>query len=228
MSFNDIPIRRKIALVVTITSSAVLLLTGALVILYEYFAFKETLLNHLQSIAQVVANQSTAALTFQDDKAATQNLASLQVEKYIHQACFYLTNGQVFARFPPQSSLSLFPGRPPAEGRRIQNNEIVIVVPVREGQNTPLLGFLFLRSDLAPLYQRIWLYAWIVGLVLLGSLVLGVALSAFFQRRISRPILTLADVAQVVSSRKDYSVRARKTTDDELGTLTDAFNAMLT
>src|SRR5439155_2131121 len=103
-----------------------------------------------------------------------------------------------------------------------------IVVPVREGQNTPLLGFLFLRSDLAPLYQRIWLYAWIVGLVLLGSLVLGVALSAFFQRRISRPILTLADVAQVVSSRKDDSVRARKTTDDELGTLTDAFNAMLT
>jgi signal transduction histidine kinase len=38
----------------------------------------------------------------------------------------------------------------------------------------------------------------------------------------------LADTARMVSDLHDYSVRARKTSQDEIGVLTDAFNHMLT
>ena len=46
-------------------------------------------------------------------------------------------------------------------------------------------------------------------------------------KRISDPILALTQTAQAVSQRGDYSVRAPKLTEDELGMLTDAFNRML-
>src|SRR4030095_12807738 len=47
------------------------------------------------------------------------------------------------------------------------------------------------------------------------------------RKRIFHPILTLTDTARVISERKDYTVRARKYSHDEIGLLTDAFNDML-
>jgi hypothetical protein len=44
---------------------------------------------------------------------------------------------------------------------------------------------------------------------------------------ISGPILELAKVAKVVTEKKDYLLRARRTSDDEVGSMIDAFNEML-
>jgi light-regulated signal transduction histidine kinase (bacteriophytochrome)/HAMP domain-containing protein len=63
----------------------------------------------------------------------------------------------------------------------------------------------------------------VLGFSLLAAYVLATAL----QGRISQPILALAETAKTVSARQDYSVRAPKLGEDELGTLTDSFNQML-
>ena len=60
-----------------------------------------------------------------------------------------------------------------------------------------------------------------------GSLAVAFALSIRVRRRISAPILDLAGTARSISARKDYALRARKTSDDEIGQLTDSFNEML-
>jgi light-regulated signal transduction histidine kinase (bacteriophytochrome) len=73
-------------------------------------------------------------------------------------------------------------------------------------------------------------YRWdagIVALMLIGSLGVARAISAVLQRRVSGPILELADTARAVSVNRDYSVRAKKQGNDELGLLSDAFNQML-
>jgi PAS domain S-box-containing protein len=62
---------------------------------------------------------------------------------------------------------------------------------------------------------------------LFGSILVALVTSNGLQRRITRPILALAEVARAVSERDDYSIRARKLSGDETGLLTDAFNRML-
>jgi signal transduction histidine kinase len=68
----------------------------------------------------------------------------------------------------------------------------------------------------------------IIGAAIIAiSLLAAYLLSKVLQGAISQPILTLAQTARAVSDRRDYGVRAPKTSGDEIGTLTDAFNHML-
>src|SRR3569833_2875533 len=61
-----------------------------------------------------------------------------------------------------------------------------------------------------------------------GAVIAALVLANRLQKRISEPIITIANTARIVSERRDYSVRAPKLSPDELGVLTDAFNEMLT
>ena len=89
------------------------------------------------------------------------------------------------------------------------------------------LGAIYIQSDLEELADRLRQYVSITVVVLLVSLLAGLALSSRLQRLVSEPILKLAATAKAVSSHKNYSVRALKTGEDELGQLIDGFNEML-
>ena len=86
----------------------------------------------------------------------------------------------------------------------------------------------YLESDLQELNTRQRNYLSIGGILLLFSSGLVFLLSSKLQRLISEPISNLSRTARIVSIDKDYSLRADKHGDDELGFLVDSFNEMLT
>src|SRR5690606_27211227 len=63
----------------------------------------------------------------------------------------------------------------------------------------------------------------LVGSVTGLSLLLGWSIT----RTLTRSVRELSIVAEVVYEKNDYTIRAKKTSSDELGLLTDTFNAML-
>jgi methyl-accepting chemotaxis protein len=62
---------------------------------------------------------------------------------------------------------------------------------------------------------------------LLAAIIVASALSPLLRRPITEPILALAEVARRIADKKEYSARAVKRSQDEIGLLTDAFNQML-
>jgi methyl-accepting chemotaxis protein len=87
---------------------------------------------------------------------------------------------------------------------------------------------IFVASDLTELNERLAHYPVIVGGMFAAALLVAFILSTRVQRLVSGPILHLAQVARTVALDKNYSVRAKKHSTDELGQLIDGFNEMLT
>jgi signal transduction histidine kinase/CheY-like chemotaxis protein len=216
--YRNLPVKSKLHLIIMGTLCTALLLAFAAVLLYQHFALYVTMKNDLGILAEIVAANSTAALTFDDPKSAHELLSSLEARRSLHLAIIYNANGKVFA------SYSQAPGGVVAPAHRATDH-LQIVRPIHTaGQN---IGSIYLEADLAELYSQLGHSAAAGLAILLAVALLSLALAAPLQRTISEPIRHLAETATLVSQRKDYAVRALKLTDDDLGKLTDSFNSML-
>ena len=213
--------------VIMLTSSAVIVCTSAAFIAYGLFNFQRNLLQNSETIAQITSANAGAALLFDDDKMSAEILGRLQAQRGILKAALYDKKGQLFARLPATAADGEFPAAPGRDGHNFDFNDksLVIFFPVEEGGKR--VGTLYLKSDLKPMYARMRFYGGIVACVIVAALLIALVLSNWLQKRISEPILELAETAKAVSIKRDFTVRAKKFGHDELGLLTDAFNDML-
>ncbi|HTO03983.1 MAG TPA: ATP-binding protein [Opitutus sp.] len=225
MAFRDLPIRRKLERVILLTSFAVLGLMAAVLLLYELFSYKRSTHRVFSTIAQIIADNSTAVLIYDDRKLAAEIMEGFRAEPEIVLAALYDRNGKLFVGYPADRAADAFPERPGADGIDFDLHEVSLFKPVVEGQNR--VGTLYLWGDLAGMYRRLGVYGLVLLAALAASAVVAFVLSNIFQRLISRPVLELANTARLVSENRDYSVRALKLSNDELGGFTEAFNSML-
>jgi PAS domain S-box-containing protein len=225
ISLSNLPIKRKLMLVIMLTSSFALLLMGSSIIIYERITFRHALAANMNVLAQIIGSNSTAALAFDDPDSAREILGALLAENQVTAAAIYDQNGRIFASFPKHVSSAQVPAHPGPIGHKFDRSHLIMFRPI--SQQGTRLGTIYLQADLGAMYSRFRVYGLLLLFVGVCSTLAAVALSARLQRRISLPILELADAATAVSSRHDYSVRATKHGTDEIGQLTDAFNQML-
>jgi signal transduction histidine kinase/uncharacterized membrane protein affecting hemolysin expression/ActR/RegA family two-component response regulator len=224
--FANRSIQRKQMLIIMLTSSAALLLACAAFVVYESISFRRNMTENLASLASIIGNNSTAALSFNDAETAREILNSLSKEQHIVAACIYDRDGQVFAKYARDPANEDFdPPQPLADGYEFNDKHLMLFQRVLlKGERA---GTVYIQSDLEELSNRFRQYVGIVAVVLLASSLVAFLLSLRLQRVISTPILNLASTAKIVSAEKNYSVRAVKSSQDELGELIDGFNEML-
>jgi signal transduction histidine kinase len=221
---RNVPIRRKLMLIALLTTGGTLLIAGSALILFNVLKFRNEMVTNLSSLADVVARNSTAALSFLDPGAGADTLRSLSARKPIVAAALYDGNRNLFARYQPGPAVD-FPARPGRDGSASIDGGLIVFHPVvLKGKR---IGTVYLRSDLSELTDRIKVQAIAVGAVFLFSGLAAVFLSSGLQRLVSGPVLDLSETAKAVTEKQDYSLRAEKRGDDELGQLVDAFNQML-
>lgn len=224
--WQDISIKRKLTWIIMIASGTALLLVAAGFVTYEMVTRRQNMTRDLSTLAEVIGNESTAALTFDATDRGREILNALSGKKSIVAAALYDQAGHVFARYQADySSPEHFPASPQRAGSRFEGNHLVVFHEIRLKGDT--IGTVYLKSDLKELNERLKRYALIVLLILLASSTITYFLSAFLQRIISGPIFHLVEIAKEVSTEQHYSLRATKHGDDELGQLIDGFNAML-
>ena len=179
----------------------------------QYFNAVEDAEGHLQILADVTAFSIAAPAMFDDAAAATKVLEALRVNPAVISA-----------------QLTTSEEKPLAEYQRVLGIVAVEIkhftIPVRwEGQK---LGELVIDMDVSELNDELFRQIWISLLLTLMS-VLAAGLGVYFMvHRVTNPFRDLSNVAEKIVSDSDYSLRAVDIkTGDEVGSLTGAFNAML-
>jgi PAS domain S-box-containing protein len=224
-SLRNIPMKRKLMLVIVLTSSSVLFLACAGFVAYDAIAIRQHMLQELSAEAATLGDRSRDALRQQDHKSLEGMLSVLRQDLDITCAAVYSTDGKLFASYQRNKGAAV-PAAPPIESHRFDSGILGLSRPIRDGQK--FIGTIYLESSLGGLYEVLSQHVTIAVSVLLVATLFAVMLSAYLQRLVSDPFLKLTQIAHEVIQKKDYSVRASKRGQDEAGQLIDAFNVMLT
>jgi signal transduction histidine kinase len=179
--------------------------------------------------AAVAADRNRAAVSFLDKDRARENLNIYQHNDAISSACLYDSSGALFAGYQSPSSVS---DKCPSDAtgartvmRNIGSDRMAAVEPLRNGRD--VLGSIFLISDTRDIEtyinKIIQISATVTALVLAFTLLV----SLYIQRRISAPILKLAELSEQIAQTRDFSLDMKSSRNDEIGKLAHGFNAML-
>ena len=222
---RDLPIARKLGLLLAFNTTIAVVAIAMVFSVGTAITRYQDARSQLLALSEVMGETSRAALAFSDQDGARVVLEALQARMEISQATLTDRRSAVFAKVDFSSIhehdgtwtehlvYALFP-----------STITVSHTIVDEGA---AIGRIQLEAHL--------FHIWVGLLESLGLMVvIGVALSALavhFGMRLRSivvdPILGLARVSHQVSARQDYSVRAVKTGNDEVGALVDDFNRML-
>jgi len=218
-------ISRRLMLVVLATTFVALLISGTAMLVYDIRTYRDSWIDDLLTQADIVAEVSAATVAFDDPKAARENLALLRTRPNILEAAIYGPDGKLFATyFVDKSGDVKFPERPEWSGYRIEGDRISVFHRIVKNQE--VVGTVYLRARY-ELLVRLKNYMLILASVMAGSLIFAALISTWLRAAFTKPILEITRVARNVMQRRDFSLRAQKSTEDEIGVLADAFNDML-
>jgi PAS domain S-box-containing protein len=219
-------IRHKLTIMIVAVSASALLAASVAFAIYDLSNFQRGMANELRTLAEVIGSNSTAAILFDDPAAARQMLAALRARKSIIAGCIFDREGRPFAVYSRDEPAPLLP-KPPSRGEVIHTTWHGLVLYHEVVLEGGTIATLYLEMDISELRQRInrFVILLLVGFLIAGSVAFG--LSSRVQCLISDPIRELAWMTKMVSAHRNFSVRAEKRSDDEIGQLMDGFNEML-
>ena len=192
---------------------------------YEVVTFRRMLDQRLVTVADIVGRNSTAALAFGDRKVADDVLGALAAEPAIETGAVFDRDGRSFASYTVPGDALPSPATPGPTGARSVGLRREVVVPiVLDGER---VGTVYVRASLGSLATRMIVFAAVALLTIVGSASAALILSGGLQRRLSKPILDLAETARRVTSDRNFSLRAAHAGRDEVGRLIEDFNQML-
>ena len=223
--FHKASLKGKLLFVILATTGIALLSSYGILILNDLYLLRQTSIREVSIHANVIGANSTAALAFDDAKAAQEILEGLRFHPDISRAAIFDRNGKIFAQYGLDDNVSFTIQN---AGKQSSQFSLQSVSMVRDiSLNGERLGTIYVEVSLGIVGARM---KEIIGITLLVFLVSGLVsflLSSRIQRMISAPLLELTAVSRRISEQKDYSLRVQKHAPDEVGTLIDVFNAML-
>ncbi len=221
---RKLSIRGKVIAITMVTSMVAVIVAGALFIWYDVDSFRKKMKEDLALVAEGVAINSTPALEFDSLDSAKDILGALRAYEHIETAIIFDKKGHTVVYRRPEVA-----DQPPPALRSddawFEGDHLLLFKSIRRQGET--LGTVFIREDLQELRSRTATNTRTAAYLVLGSSLVALLLSSRLQKLISGPILRLAELESRVSREKDFSLRATKETEDELGVLIDGFNDML-
>ncbi|HBF88500.1 MAG TPA: hypothetical protein DDX39_07655 [Bacteroidales bacterium] len=223
---RKISIKNKLIAIQMLTAFLVLLFYTIFSIYNEVVFYEQSVIKKSESVANLLGVNCISALNFLDEKAAEEILSSVKAENDIVNAWIYNNDQNLFASYSKiESDLYSFPYMPDNKGEYVDGFFIYTSNIIQEDE---IIGQISLRIDMTSYWSDLSKNVIIAIFVLIVGMVLAYLLSRLTQKSISNPILKLVSTVDEISETGDYTLRAEKKTNDEIGKLYDGFNKMLT
>ncbi len=215
-TFRNAPFRSKLVALTSLTGILAAIIACSALIAGDALTFKQELAKDLSSLASVIGDSNSAALLFDDRQSAQERLASLNVMPHVRCAILYDASGKQMASYE---------NRDANDSGWLGRSRIVVSQPIEF--DNEILGSIRIESGLEQLYAQIRRNLLTgLGVVVIVGMV-AFLLSTWVQKFLSRSVQSLVAATRDVSESKNFSIRVPKTSEDELGMLTDSFNGML-
>lgn len=238
-------IRRKLLSIILITAGTVLMMVSIAFFIDSALSFRSMLLEDQRIFANIVGTNTTAAVTFDDPKAANETLESLSANPHIIAAAVVSNSNRLFALYiRPGIDPELHGLKPLTDGAlhpiptsrliSMQNEQsslwsihanIKTVLPFKV--DNQLVSTVVIVSDIHKLTSQLFRTSILLTTILIGAMLIAYFISSRLQKVITEPVLELASTMKIVSAEKNYSIRATSNTNDEIGELVTGFNEML-
>ena len=217
-------LRSKMVAVVLLTTLAALAVALGAMVANDVRRSEQAWTADLMTQAELLAQATSPALSFDDPKVAKEFLALLRFKPQVKAAAIYDARQRLFASYPPDRPSSHFPIGVEPDGARIVGEHLVVFKRVID--RGELLGTIYLRAD-HELTGRLVEYGSIALTVAALAMLVAWGLSRRLQRIVTRPVEEISHVAHEVVEQKAYSRRVERRSDDEVGALVDSFNSMM-
>lgn len=223
--YNDAPIARKVGYITILSSVITLLLLSSAYVVRNWMVFKEEKLSQLETLGGIIASASQAALVFNDTDAADEYTGFLAFDSTIQTAVLYDAEDRPLSVY---SRLEDYQAPPPPSlvGAGVWGERLSYADTIRmDGRK---IGTIFIQLDPAS-PKTFLLHSFGLALALLiGGTCVTILMASRFRTVLTDPITQLAWLAKDISMDNDYSKRAIVRYRDEVGSLAESFNGMLT
>ncbi|MEO8307596.1 MAG: ATP-binding protein [Pseudomonadota bacterium] len=218
-------VRGNLTLVIMLTTAAALLTTGIALLRHDLTVYRQALEVDLTTEADILALSTAPAIAFEDQKGATRALSALSAKPAVRVAALYSPSGDLYAAYV-RSATTQPPGQLPVAGGEasVSGGKMHVARMIR--QNGEFLGTIYLIADY-DVWGHVDAYLRILGMIMLMSLAVALALSAALRRSITGPVEALASVANDIVTRRDPTLRAPDTPLEEFSLVVKAFNSVL-
>ena len=224
-SLRDLPLKRKLTVIILLTTTFAVLLACVGFFTYEQVSFRREMVRTLGVTTVLMGSSSAAALAFDDRSSAEQTLAGLRADAHVIRACIYTSDRKPFATYQRAGTTAAPWPTPRENDDEFGPNRLEVFRDIDSSGDT--IGTIYIESDLHEQKARWQRYALIAAGVLIVTVLLAWLLASRLQRLVSEPVSQLAAIVERVATGNDYSVRAVKQSKDELGRLVEGFNHML-
>lgn len=239
------PLKTKLVAMMLLTSTTLLVAATTIFIVNEAIAYRQAMKEELVSLADIIGRNAASALLFDDPCSAAETIGSVSANKAILSV--YLLKGErrIFTQYHKKGAApadqSSDKGEPRITAAFIQrllthaqedlrnywdwDMRMNIARTVTVGGKN--LGTVIIEADMTGLISKLQRFTLLAVLILLVCSAMAYLMARKLQTLISLPIIHLAETMKAVSLSKDFTVQVMKSTDDEIGSLFDSFNAML-
>ncbi|WP_395610760.1 ATP-binding protein [Pseudomonas sp. B22129] len=223
---ENLPVGQKLLAALLVLLTTVLLVANLTFISAAYWISQESMAPQaLQAIGRLVSNPSLAAEAIESPAKADALLNELTSYSPLRAAALYDGDGNRLAQMQHGNRLHLPDNYRHIEAWRVtefRSNQ-VITLP-RAGQ--PSGHLLLVASSELPVAFYTGTLTASLG-ILIFSVLLWLIIARQIKRLITRPIHELEELSRQVTREENYALRARRGNHDEIGSLAEAFNTML-